>query len=144
MQNAAVREKADRLLLDWYEWSRQYRPDLDAPGCSPACRDSRTSRQWDSTTDIAREVADRMEMQAVQDSYDAIPLEYRSAIGVEMRNKLSKAKVWRSPYPQTYDEALDLIIPQMRKRGLIEEEKKTLSEKTKIWVMPLVSKKPAM
>lgn len=120
MQSATIREKTELLLIEWYDWSRGYRPDLDVPGCSPACRDSQTSRQWESTTDLARDLADLMELQAVQESYDAIHFHYQSAIGVEMRNKLAKAKMWRSPFEKTYEEALEQIIPQMRRRGLLD------------------------
>lgn len=120
MQSATNREKADLLLLEWYDWSRGYRPDLDVPGCSPACRDSRTGRQWDSTTDLTREVADRLDMESVQYCYDAIHFHYQNAIGVEMRNRLSKSNVWRSPFGKTYSEALDMIMPHMRRKGLLD------------------------
>jgi hypothetical protein len=120
MQSATVREKADLLLIEWYEWSSGYRPDLDVPGCSPACRDSRSSRQWDSTTDITRELADRLTMEAVQFCYDSIHFHFQNAIGVEMRNRLARVNVWRSPFGRTYDEALEAIIPHMRKKGLFD------------------------
>lgn len=120
MQSPIDREKTELLLIEWYDWSRGYRPSLGAPGCSPACRDSRSSRQWDTTCEIVRDLADVMEMAAVQAAYDAIHFHFQAAIGVEMRNKISRAKVWRSPFPETYTEALEKIMPEMRKRQLFD------------------------
>ncbi len=120
MQSPIDREKTELLLVEWYDWSRGYRPDLDSPGCSPACRNSKSSRQWDSTADILREECGQMEMEAVQESYEAIHFHYQSAIGVEMRNRISRAKVWRSPFDKTYEEAIEKIMPEMRKRGLFD------------------------
>lgn len=119
MDDISAREKADLLLVDWYVWSMSYRPALGVPGCDPACRQSTSSRQWDTTLEITREVADQLEIEAVQACYDALDLPYQVAIGIEMRNRMSRAAVWRSPYPQTYAQALDEIVPKMRARHLL-------------------------
>jgi hypothetical protein len=118
MQSATNREKADLLLIEWYDWSRGYRPNLGVPGCAPECRSATSSRQWDSTTDITRETCDRSTMESVQFCYDSIPFDYQNAIGIEMRNRLVVAAVWRSPRGTTYEQALELIIPEMLKSGL--------------------------
>jgi hypothetical protein len=120
MQSATNREKAELLLIEWYDWSRGYRPDLDVPGCAPACRNATSSRQWDSTTDLTRELADRLTMESVQFCYDSIHFHYQNAIGVEMRNRLAKCSVWRSPFGKTYSEAVEVIMPHMRKNGLFD------------------------
>lgn len=110
---------ADQLLVDWYEWSRAWRPQLGAPRCAPECRQARTSRQYDDTSDLARESADRLDMEAVEYCVDAISFPYQNAIGIEMKNRQVKAKVWRSTQGKTYAEALEVIIPVMRKKNLL-------------------------
>jgi hypothetical protein len=59
-------------------------------------------------------------MENVEWCIDAIALPFRQAIGFEMKNRAARAKVWRAPnLIETYDEALELVIPIMRQRGLI-------------------------
>lgn len=120
MQAATHRELAELLLTEWYDWSRGYRPSLDVPGCAPACRDARSSRQWDTTTDILADTSDRLTMEAVQFCYDSIHFHFQNAIGVEMRNRLAGARVWRSPFDKTFEQAIEQITPHMRKRGLFD------------------------
>ncbi len=110
---------ADQLLLEWYEWSRSWRPNLGAPRCAPECREARTSRQWDSAAELTRETADRLDMEAVEWCVDAVSFPYQNAIGIEMKNRQVKAKVWRSPAGKTYQEALVQIVPFMRKKNLL-------------------------
>jgi hypothetical protein len=110
---------ADELLVEWYFWSSGYRPDLDMPGCAPACRDSTSSRQFDTTTEITRDLCDRLDMEAVQYCYDAISFPFQNAIGIEMRNRQVKVRVWRSVMGKTYEEAVAEIIPHMHKKNLL-------------------------
>lgn len=110
---------ADQLLLEWYEWSRAWRPHLGAPRCAPECREARTSRQYDDSSDLVRETADRLDMEAVEWCVDAVSFPYQNAIGIEMKNRQVKARVWRSVHGKTYTEALEQIIPHMRKKNLL-------------------------
>lgn len=58
-------------------------------------------------------------MEAVEWCVDAVPIGCRQAIGAEMKNRAARAKVWRSPGKESYVEALETILPVMKKRGLI-------------------------
>jgi hypothetical protein len=120
MQRATNREIADQLLMEWHAWTAGWRPDLGVPGCAPECRQATSSRQWDSTSDIVGESCRKTEMDAVQFCYDALEFAYQNAIAVEMKNREVKAKVWRSKMGKTFDEAMDAIMPVMRRKGLFD------------------------
>lgn len=120
MQRATNREKADSLLMEWHAWSRSWRPDLGVPGCAPECRGAASSRQWDSTTEIVDEACQKAEMDAVQWCYDALEFPYQNAIAIEMKNREVRAQVWQSRMGKSFDEALDAIMPIMRKKGLFD------------------------
>lgn len=109
---------ADELLQEWHAWSAAYRPALGMPGCSPASRQAQSSKQWQSAYEICDESVRRNEMENIEWCVDAIPLPCRQAIGIEMKNREARAKVWRSAGAATYDDALEMILPLMKKRGL--------------------------
>lgn len=113
-----LKSLADQLLDEWHSWSASYRPHLGVPRCSPACRDSQSSKQWDTTTDINNDRVRKAEMDAVEFCVYTLPADYQKAIGIEMRNRQSSAKVWRARNSVTYSSAVDMIVPIMRKRGL--------------------------
>jgi len=109
---------ADALLEEWHAWSAAYRPALGVQGCSPPSRQAQSSKQFQSTAEIAEDSIRRAEMESVEWCVDALPLGCRQAIGIEMRNREARARVWRSPTATTYDDALEEILPIMRRRCL--------------------------
>jgi hypothetical protein len=111
--------KADALLVEHYFWQKSYREKLGYGMCSPECRQSVSSRQWDSTADITREQADRLDMEAVDWCLDELAGELRQIIGVEMRNREAKVSVWRPTTKRTYTEAVAVIIPLMKRKNLL-------------------------
>lgn len=114
------REKADTLLIEWFRWSKVWRPNLGAPRIAPYCKQSQSSKKYDDTTDLNNDRVYQNEMKAVDFCVDAIEVSMQQAIGNEMRNREVRAKVWRSPANRTYEEALSAILPVMRKRGLFD------------------------
>lgn len=116
-----MRELAEELLLEHWYWAKGYRPKLGAPRISPYSRESVSSRQWDNTSDIADESCRRSTMEAVEWCIDALPgYQYAQAIGIEMRNRASGAKVWRAvDCAVSYADALTAILPKMREKCLI-------------------------
>lgn len=110
---------ADALLEEWHAWSAAYRPALGVPGCSPSSRQAQSSKQFQSTAEIAEDTIRRAEMESVEWCVDGLPLGCRQAIGIEMRNREVRARVWRSPTATTYDDALEAILPIMKKRSLL-------------------------
>jgi len=120
MDRQSDKEKADTLLIEWYRWSKQWRPNLGAPKIAPYCKQSQTSKQYDDTADLTNDRVYQNEMKAVDYCLDAIEVSMQQAIGTEMRNREVNARVWRSPSNRSYAQALEAIMPVMRKRGLFD------------------------
>lgn len=112
--------RADALLEEWHAWSATYRPALGMPGCSPSSRQAQSSKQWQSTTEIAEESTRKMEMETVEWCVDALDFPYRNAIGIEMRNRGCGIKVWRGRSAGSYEDALQAVLPLMVKKSLVE------------------------
>lgn len=118
MNRATDIEEIDYLLVEWYEWSATYRPKMGVPRVAPYCQQARSSRQWDDATEAScgRLHVDRMTK--VEFCIDQLPTGLQRAIGTEMRNRLSTAKVWRDPAGNTFGDAVAMLIPIARKNGL--------------------------
>lgn len=114
------KEKADTLLIEWYRWSKLWRPKLGAPRISPYSRQSVSSKQYDDPADLTHDKVYQKEMEAVEYCVDALPVPLQQAIGTEMRNREVNAKVWRNPANRSFEDALQAILPVMRKRGLFD------------------------
>ena len=119
MNRADDLQKADFLLVDWYEWSRAYRPKLGAPRCAPYCRESTPNRQYDDSTEASCGNLHTQQMEAVEFCIDQIGFDLQRAVGIEMRNRQG-AKVWRGQGAPLFAKALDALLPIMRKRGLFD------------------------
>lgn len=119
MIRSTDREIADTLLIEWHGWCRQYRPALGAPRVSPNFRSARSGRQYDDATEASCGRLWVTQMESVDWCIDQLPTQMQSAIGTEMRNRTS-AKVWRQPDGVTFEEAIELLLPIMRKRGLFD------------------------
>lgn len=117
MDRATDRELTEQLLMDWYRWSRSWRPALGAPRVSPYCRQSRTSRQYDEDAGFDRVFLH--EMETVDWCVGELPLPLQQAIGIEMRNREVKARVWRSSQPVGYGEALIAVTRLLELRGIL-------------------------
>lgn len=111
--------KADALLMEHYYWQKDWRPALGAPRCSPECRQSVSSRQWDTTEDLHDSYLHKKEMESVEWCLDSIAYPYRQAISIEMLNREAGAHVWQSPAEYSYEASLKIIIPQMKKQNLL-------------------------
>jgi hypothetical protein len=119
MDRLSDREIADSLLIEWYRWAKAWRPHLGAPRVSTYCRDYRQDEKHNDESDGYERVHQK-QMETVDFCLGALEVSMQQAIGSEMRNREVKAKVWRSPSNRTYTEALDAILPVMRKRGLFD------------------------
>lgn len=111
--------KADALLMEHYYWQQSWHEKLGYGSCAPECRQAVSSRQWDTTAEITSEIADRLDMEAVDWCMDEIGGELRQVIGCEMRNREAKASVWRPTSKRTYTEAVGVIVPLFRKKNLL-------------------------
>lgn len=129
---ASEAEKADALLLEYHDYSAQWRPALSAPGASAACRQAKSSRQWEDSTEASCGGLHKAQMDAIEFCLDQIPSTIRHTILAEMRNRADRRDAWRERgsqkvwrqrdvYPSlAYVDARSLLIPIMRKRCLFD------------------------
>jgi hypothetical protein len=120
MQRQTNREIADQLLMDWYLWTKPYRPALGAPRVSPYCKESQTSNQYDDPSDMERDRVYITQMKSVAFCVDSIPVPMQQAIGIEMKNREVKSRVWSCKGATSYEVALDAVMSKMRRECLIQ------------------------
>lgn len=121
-------EEIEDLLAIWYDWSQAYKPALGAPPASPFARLAKSSEanyHADDAAEIADERINSDLAEQVDLCIDELPgVKYRAAIDTSMRNKRGPA-VWRSgrhsieEQHQIYQEAKGLLMPLLRKRGVM-------------------------
>lgn len=120
MNRATDREKADYLLVEWYEFEQSWRPKLGAPRLAPYCEQMVSSRQWDSSTDASCGRLHSNLMNSVAFCVSQLSTPLRGAIGIEMRNRQVDARVWRQATGGTFEEALTAVVPIMSRAGLLD------------------------
>lgn len=121
MKNLDETQLVDALLLEWYDWSAEYRPALGADRASATCREAASSRQYQTSTEASCSGLYVGEMQTIEFCVDQLPLAQRLAIDLEMRNRRTGATIWRSRpgiTADTYANAVTAMRPIMRRRGL--------------------------
>ena len=111
---------ADELLAEWHDWSDRYRPALGVDRVSASCREARSSRQYEDSTEASCGRLHAREMQAVAFCVSQLPFPQQNAIGIEMKNRRSRARVWRSDHADSYVNSLSAIRPLMKKEGLFD------------------------
>jgi hypothetical protein len=119
------RRLADELLVEWHDWTAAYRPALGMDRVSASCREARSNRQYEDSTEASCGRLHANEMQAVAFCVQQLPIPQQIAIGIEMKNRHSRAKVWRSEGADTFANALGAICPLMRRRGLFDGKQLT-------------------
>lgn len=120
MKRAEERELADALLVEWHDWTQAYRPALGVDRVAVSCREARSSRQYEDSTEASCGRLHTNEMQSVAFCVDQLPMAQQVAIGIEMKNRNARARVWRSSVADTYENAIQAILPVMRRRGLFD------------------------
>lgn len=118
MKTSEELQLADELLVEWHDWTDSYRPALGVE--RGICREARSSRQYDDSTEASCGRLHVNEMQSVAFCVDQLPVTQQIAIGIEMKNRRSRVKVWRSEGAPTYASALEAIRPLMRRCGLFD------------------------
>lgn len=116
MNRQSNAEIADTLLIEWYRWEKTWRPALGAPRISPSCRGYQEDDRHNEDSDSYGE-AHKREMSAVAFCVRTLAVPMQQAIGSEMKDREVKAKVWRSPSNNTFEQALHAILPLMRKHA---------------------------
>ena len=110
---------ADELLVEWHDWTDHYRPALGVDRVSASCREARSGRQYDDSTEASCGRLHANEMQSVAFCVYQLPTPQQIAIGLEMKNRQSR-RVWRSDNADTYVNAIGAIRPLMKKKGLFD------------------------
>ncbi len=113
-------ELAEELLKEWYDWSRQWRPDLDMPHLAPYCREAQSGGGWEEDSEILEESLHRNTMEAVDFCVNSLPPEYSLAIGLEMRKRRRAAREWRGGCSGvSYKMAVAALLPRMKEKYLL-------------------------
>jgi len=120
MRKMDEREMADALLVEWHDWTASYRPALGSERTSATCRQALSSRQYEDSTEASCSGLYVNEMKSVAFCVDQLPIAQQVAIGIEMRNRGSRARVWRNDNADTYENAVEAIRPIFRRRGLFD------------------------
>lgn len=125
-------QKADELLLEYHDYSSQWRPPLGAPGASAACRQARSSRQWEDSTEASCGGLHKTQMETIEWCLDQLTPAIRLVIQLEMKSRADRRDAWRERGHQkawrqrdvfpsvAYVDSRALIIPIMRKRCLFD------------------------
>ena len=111
---------ADRYLEDWYRVTRTYKEKLGYPTIAPYCKQFKSSRQYESTSDLAWQSLSSAMFDKINLSVMALTLPDQAAIQREMKNRFSRAKVWRYSLASSYPLALEHVTELMMKRGLFD------------------------
>lgn len=122
-----VREEADRaeaLIMDWYHWTKGYRPKLGVGRVAAFARGMVPDDAY-VDSEAVDERLNATRCQQVDLCIDELPWQQRAAIGVHAGNKAAGACVFRNPRlsPQeqhaAYLEARAALLPALRRRGLL-------------------------
>jgi hypothetical protein len=112
-------EQADSLIMAWYRWTKAWRPNLGA-GVAPWAKNYRQDEKHnDAAEESENERLHKIEMQAVDYCLSILTTQQQQAVGIEMRNREVNHKVWRAPTNQTYTQALQAVLPHLKKRNLL-------------------------
>ncbi|CAB3640726.1 hypothetical protein LMG26788_03368 [Achromobacter pulmonis] len=121
-----TREESDQveaLIMEWYHWSRGYRPQLGVGKVSAFARGMVSEEAYDDEDVDARLAATRGEQTEL--CIDELPWQQRSAIGVHAGNKAAGARVFSNPrltpaqQHAAYQEAKAALLPALRRRALV-------------------------
>ena len=86
----------DDLLGRWHQWSRAFKV-VSQRSADPMFRNARTSKGWDSVSDIVDEEISASLMESIDFEVSEMQDPHRSAIHEVARNCATGYQVWRSP-----------------------------------------------
>ena len=110
--------QAEVLLQEWYEWTRQWRPQLGMRTSSPyGCGTWENAEACDDDDAILC----RARMEAVECCVNSLPPEMERAIGFEMRRRSGSCAGNTPKAAQAYRQAVKAIVPKMAGRCLLSD-----------------------
>lgn len=105
------------LLSRWHAWSSAYSFGKGYPSVDSACRDSRTSRQYDDSNGALDAAVENRIMEAFDAAASAVPQPYLTALQFQARNFHSRAQVWKSP--RLPDDEIERAVLLMEARNML-------------------------
>jgi hypothetical protein len=94
---ADINQVLNDLLARWHVWSSSYSFGKGYPSVDSACRDSRTSRQYDDTNGALDAGVENRIMEAFDAAVWTIEQPHLTAIQFQARNFHARVAVWSSP-----------------------------------------------
>lgn len=98
-----TQRRLDDLLIAWHKWAKGYQ-HVGGINSSPAFRDAKTSRGWDTVADIVDGEIHHSVMESVEyaingdsNGQGAMEPDYRTALQIQARNLATGYSVWISP-----------------------------------------------
>lgn len=92
-----INQVLNDLLTRWHVWSSAYSFGKGYPSVDSACRDSRTSRQYDDTNGALDASVENKIMEAFDAVAWTIPQPHLTALQFQARNFHARRAVWTSP-----------------------------------------------
>ena len=121
-------EQIEMLIEIWYWWATKYRPKLGAPRVSVYSRGSESSDVHVDADEIDQRIAAEKAEQ-IDACLDALPWENRCAVDLHACNKAAGNKLVKNPrmsreqHHVEYQNAKSMLLPMLKKRGMIKDEK---------------------
>lgn len=85
------------LLSRWHTWASDERTAEGYPTVSPACKQYRASRQYDSDNGAFDQDRENSTMEAFDHCVQSVHQPHRTALAINARNLATGFSVWRSP-----------------------------------------------
>ena len=117
----------DELLADWHIYCKGH-SQSGYPGACAMFKDAKSSKQWDSTTDIHEDIAKREAMKAIDFAvFDCMRDPFKAAIIAHAHNLATGHAVWTSPRLPTdrmerikiLNEAVDILTGRLKNAGIL-------------------------
>lgn len=104
------------LLARWHRWSSSYSFGKGYPSVDSACRDSRTSRQYDDTNGALDASVENKIMEAFDAVVWTIPQPHLTALQFQARNFHARRAVWTSPRLPTDEMERSILLMEARNK----------------------------
>ncbi len=112
-----IDELLNDILAAWHRWARGYQ-HVGGINSSPMFRNAKTSKGWDSLSDIADEEIDGGRNESVDFHVMALEPTHRTAIQLQARNIVTGLNVWSSPRLPQDPEERTIVVMEARNRLL--------------------------
>ena len=111
-----INQVLNDLLARWHIWSSSYSFGKGYPSVDSACRDSRTSRQYDDTNGALDAGVENRIMEAFDAAVWTIPQPHLTAIQFQARNFHARVAVWKSPRLPEDDMERGVLLMEARNK----------------------------